>query len=63
MDIKKIYYFYTTDLDGIEQKTHYRIEHPNGDESTIRIENASDNRHYEEIQKWVAEGNTIEEAD
>jgi len=22
-----------------------------------------DNRHYREIQKWVAEGNTIEEAD
>ena len=23
----------------------------------------SENRHYQEIQKWVAEGNTIEEAD
>ena len=23
----------------------------------------SDNRHYQEIQEWVSEGNTIEEAD
>jgi len=24
---------------------------------------AEDNRHYQDIQKWVADGNTIEEAD
>jgi len=30
-------------------------------ETTAPID--EDNRHYREIQKWVAEGNTIEEAD
>ena len=33
----------------------------NGQEYTVPI--AADNRHYQMIQEWVAEGNTIEEAD
>ena len=30
------------------------------DGSTLSVPNAAGNRHYIEIQKWVAEGNTIE---
>ena len=33
----------------------------NGENVSIPLETA--NRHYQEIQEWVAEGNTIEEAD
>ena len=30
------------------------------DGTTLSVPNAAGNRHYIEIQKWVAEGNTIE---
>jgi len=33
-----------------------------GEELSIPV-NAEGNRHWQAIQKWVAEGNTIEEAD
>ena len=33
----------------------------NGQEYTVPI--VADNRHYQMIQEWVEEGNTIEEAD
>ena len=59
MDIKEVHYFYTKDIEGNSSNTHYRIIENNNDESTIRIENAEKNRHYEEILEWVAAGNTI----
>ena len=59
MDIKEVHYFYSKDLEGNNVKSHYRIIENNNDESTIRIENAEKNRHYEEILEWVAAGNTI----
>ena len=33
------------------------------DGDTVSIPLDSDNRHYQAIQQWVAEGNTIAEAD
>ena len=33
------------------------------DGKTISVPLDPDNRHYQAIQEWVAEGNTIEEAD
>jgi len=33
------------------------------DDKEIYVPHAEDNSDYEKIQKWVAEGNTIEEAD
>lgn len=59
MDIKEVHYYYTKDIEGNNSKTHYRIIENNNDESTIRIENAENNRHYQEILDWVAAGNTI----
>ena len=40
-------------------KFHYELTWSNGDKSTFRIEDAESNRHYEDILKWVADGNTI----
>ena len=43
-----------------------KIIHPRKDDGSIYTITApidEENRHYQEIQKWVAEGNTIEEAD
>ena len=59
MDIKEVHYFYTKDTEGNDVKSHYRIIENNNDESTIRIENAEKNRHYQEILDWVANGGTI----
>ena len=33
------------------------------DDKEICVPHAEDNRHYQNILKWVKEGNTIEEAD
>ena len=33
------------------------------DNEQVSVPLDSDNRHYQAIQEWVAEGNTIEEAD
>ena len=33
------------------------------DGDTICVPDSSDNRHYQAIQEWVAEGNTIQEAE
>ena len=39
----------------------YLLEYESGTKLTVPID--SNNRHYQEIQEWEAEGNTIEEAD
>ena len=39
----------------------YLLEYESGTKLTVPID--ENNRHYQEIQEWVAEGNTIEEAD
>jgi hypothetical protein len=59
MGISNIQYWYTTDYQGATTKTHYEIIWSNGDKSTILIQNAESNRHYQEILEWVADGNTI----
>jgi hypothetical protein len=35
----------------------------NGTQKIILVPLSEENRHYQEIQEWVAEGNVIEEAD
>jgi len=59
MDIKEVHYYYTRNEDNDLVKTHYRIIENNNNESTLRIENAEKNRHYQEILEWVANGGTI----
>ena len=59
MDIKEVHYYYTRNEENNLVKTHYRIIENNNNESTLRIENAEKNRHYQEILEWVAAGNTI----
>ena len=40
---------------------HYKLEYTNGE--TWQVPHDEENRQYQEIQEWVAEGNTIQEAD
>tara|TARA_R100000789_G_C3003523_1_gene149490 strand:+ start:1146 stop:1328 length:183 start_codon:yes stop_codon:yes gene_type:complete len=40
--------------------TSYTLEYADGTILSVPLDIA--NRHYQEIQEWVAEGNTIEEA-
>jgi hypothetical protein len=49
-----------------------QVNNPNNDNTSIKlvadgitysVPQDPDNRHYQAIQKWVAEGNTIEDAD
>ena len=42
-----------------------KIIHPkvNDTQKIILVPLSEENRHYQEIQEWVEEGNTIEEAD
>ena len=48
-------------VDGKFSNTYY-VTYENG-RKPYYIPKAEDNTDYQEIQKWVAEGNTIEEAD
>jgi len=57
--INTVEYIYVRDLDGNLNRTHYQITWDNGNKSTLRISDAEENRHYQEILEWVAEGNTI----
>ena len=57
--INTVEYLYVRDLEGNLNKTHYLIIWDNGDKSTLRINDAEGNRHYQEILEWVALGNTI----
>ena len=50
---------YVKNLEGVTNAVKATI---NGQEWFVPI-NAEDNRHWQAIQKWVAEGNTIAEAD
>ena len=50
---------YTTDSET-NQNTYIKAT---VDGEVIFVPIVSDNRHYQAIQKWVAEGNTIAEAD
>ena len=38
-------------------------ENPNGSRNELSVPLSEDNTRYQDILKWVAEGNTIEEAD
>lgn len=59
MEISNIQYWYTTDYQGTTTRTHYEIIWSNGDKSTILIQNAEENRHYQEILEWVENGGVI----
>ena len=41
----------------------YKVTLVGDDETVLCVPDEPDNRHFQEIQKWVAEGNTIEEAE
>ena len=53
--VKKLNDFITNVLGG------YEITLKDGTKLSVPLD--ENNRHYQEIQQWVAEGNTIEEAD
>ena len=53
--VKKLNDFITNVLGG------YEITLKDGTKLSVPLD--EDNRHYQEIQQWVADGNTIEEAD
>ena len=41
----------------------YKVTLVGDNEIVLCVPDEPNNRHYQEIQKWVAEGNTIQEAD
>ena len=41
----------------------YKVTLVGDDETVLCVPDEPDNRHFQEIQKWVAEGNTIQEAE
>jgi len=53
----------SNDPDGVY--SCIKIIHPkvNDTQKIILVPLSEDNRYYQEIQKWVEDGNTIEEAD
>ena len=49
---------------GVKQSIQVRYpEDSNGSRRVLSVPLDEDNRHYQAILKWVAEGNTIDEAD
>ena len=53
--VKKVNNYYTKNLDN------YKVTFTDGKIVNVPLDPA--NTHYQAIQEWVAEGNTIEEAD
>ena len=49
------------EIDGNSNKFCFKVTMSDG--KIKFVPNASDNTDYQEIQEWVADGNTIEEAD
>jgi hypothetical protein len=49
------------EIDGNSDKFCFKVTMSDG--KIKFVPNASDNTDYQEIQQWVADGNTIEEAD
>ena len=60
MDITSAQYVKSTTLNSNSENTSIRAEI---NEQTWSVPISEDNTHYQAIQEWVAEGNTIEEAD
>ena len=56
--VKKINY---TNDEGQTSVRTYKVTTP--DDEILFVPLKAENRHYQAILKWVAEGNTIEEAD
>jgi hypothetical protein len=49
---------------GVKQSIQVRYpEDSNGSRRVLSVPLDEDNRHYQAIMQWVAEGNTIEEAE
>ena len=61
MNIKSAKYSNFINIDGQEYKNASIISIIDGKEICVPV--SDDNRHYQAIQEWVAEGNKIEEAD
>jgi hypothetical protein len=57
--INTVEYIYVRDLEGNLNRTHYQITWDNGNKSTLRINDAEANRHYQEILEWVENGGVI----
>tara|TARA_R100001132_G_C3262091_1_gene85943 strand:+ start:1208 stop:1405 length:198 start_codon:yes stop_codon:yes gene_type:complete len=53
----------TTTVDGVVEKKDGLLICTLQDNSNLYVPVNTANRHYAEILEWVAEGNTIEEAD
>ena len=47
---------------GVEQNISVWVTYTGGDKWSVPI-NDNDNTKWQEVQSWVADGNTIEEAD
>jgi hypothetical protein len=47
----------------IDEFCGYKVTLVGDDETVLCVPNEPNNRHYQAIQEWVAEGNTIQEAD
>ena len=61
MNIKSAKYSNFINIDGQEIKNASIIAIIDGKEICVPV--SDDNRHYQAIQEWVAEGNKIEDAD
>jgi len=47
----------------VDEFCGYKVTLVGDDETVLSVPLEPTNRHYQAIQEWVAEGNTIEEAD
>jgi hypothetical protein len=61
MNIKSAKYSNFINIDGQETKNASIIAIINNERICVPV--SDDNRHYQAIQEWVAEGNKIEDAD
>ena len=61
MAIKKVKKLLRTNLDGSKTLSNYELTYDNDKVWCVPLR--EENAMYQEIQEWVADGNTIEEAD
>ena len=61
MIIKSVKYYKHIKVTDMPQTEGIHVVYENGEEWDVPKN--EDNRHYQEIQEWVAKGNTIEESD
>ena len=61
MTIKSVKYYNHIKVTDMPQTQGIHVVYTDGEEWDVP--KSEDNRHYQEILQWVADGNTIEEAD